>query len=503
MPAAGPVPSDPVEVSPSGDIDETSAQALRGLFGRDSLYLILWAIQIVLAALLTPVETRLLGPSSFGVVAAAVAVMQLLVQVGSFNLQTAIARAYTRPDGEANARRLVVLAIAVAGTLLILAYTTGPYWCDAIGLRHFSTPIRYAVIWAALTAVTNATFGVLRSRDQLGWFATVAVIQSVVAEAVAVALMVFIHRTPTMYLFGQMVCQGLAVVVGLVATRPKLPRIRDLPVLGDALRFTAPLLPAAVAAFAFDVSDRLVIHADIGSAATARYAVARNIGGFAIILLSVLQNAWMPRLFALKDQAVRRTVMAASRDGIYALVACFALAITLASPVLLLIWVPASFRPSTLVLVSGLIAVSAIPAAGGQSSIRVLILNERSTMVAVTMVLGAALNLALNLAVVPWLGIYGSALSTLIAYSLMLDGCHDLPAVPVRRDRRAGVHGPVREDGRARAPGPTDCPASTAALHSVRRLRRHNGRHRHRQSGTHSAARTEQRSPNGGRRGQA
>ena len=248
MPAAGPVPSDQVGVLPSADLQETSAQALRGLFGRDSLYLILWAIQIVLAALLTPVETRLLGPSSFGVVAAAVAVMQLLVQVGSFNLQTAIARAYTRPDGEANARRLVVLAIAVAGTLLVLAYSTGPYWCDAIGLRHFSTPIRYAVIWAALTAVTNATFGVLRSRDQLGWFATVAVIQSVVAEAVAVALMVFIHRTPTMYLFGQMVCQGLAVFVGLVATRPKLPRITNLPVFGDALRFTAPLLPAAVAA---------------------------------------------------------------------------------------------------------------------------------------------------------------------------------------------------------------------------------------------------------------
>ena len=430
--------ADATQLNEQGD-PESSDRALRGLFGRDSLYLILWAIQIVLAALLTPVETRLLGPASFGVVAAAVAVMQLLVQVGSFNLQTAIARAYTRPNGEENARRLVVLAIGMAGTLFILAYATGPAWCDAIGLGRFSTPIRYAVMWAALTAVTNATFGVLRSRDQLGWFATVSMIQSVVAEAVAVALMLLVRRDPAEYLLGQMLCQGLAVVVGLIAARPRLPRIADFPVLGDALRFTAPLVPAAVAAFAFDVSDRLVIHADIGSAATARYAVARNIGGFAIILLSVLQNAWMPRLFALKDATVRRTVMAASRDGIYALVACFALAITLAAPVLLLIWVPGSFRPSGLVLVSGIIAVSAIPAAGGQSSIRVLLLNERSTPVAVAMVLGAAVNLALNVAIVPWLGIYGSALSTLIAYSLMLL-LLDIRARKVMALRRPSMH---------------------------------------------------------------
>ncbi len=398
----------------------SSDAALRGLFGRDSLYMFLWAIQIILASLLTPIETRLLGPSKFGLVATSVAIMQLLVAIGSFSLQTAIQRAYARPDGEAEARRLVALALAVAAVTLGAAYATGPLWCRAIGLGDFSAPVRYAVIWAGLTAVTNATFGLLRSRDQLGWFATVSLLQSVLAEAVALGLLVFVHRTAAAYLFGQMVCQGLAVIVGLYVARPLLPGRRDLPMLTDALRYTAALVPAAVGAFVFDTCDRLVIHGDLGPGAVARYAVARNIGGLAIVLLWVLQSVWMPRLFALKDLAVRRVVLAGSRDGIYMLAACFATTITLASPVLLTIWVPSSFRPAGLVLITGLIACSAVPVAGGQSSVRVLLVCDRSGPVAVATVIGALVNLALNLALVPVLGIDGSALVTLFSYGLVL-----------------------------------------------------------------------------------
>ena len=113
----------------------------------------------------------------------------------------------------------------------------------------------------------------------------------------------------------------------------------------DTLRFSSALVPAAVAGFVFDASDRIVIHGDLGAPPLGRYAVARNIGGFAIVLLQLVSFIWMPRLFAMKDRDARRKVLATSRDGLYVLAVTFAIAIAAGSPVLLLLWAPASYDP--------------------------------------------------------------------------------------------------------------------------------------------------------------
>ena len=59
-------------------------------------YLILWAAQLGAAALFTPVTTRLLGPYRFGLVASSIAVMQVLVALAGFGLQSAVQRRYAR-----------------------------------------------------------------------------------------------------------------------------------------------------------------------------------------------------------------------------------------------------------------------------------------------------------------------------------------------------------------------------------------------------------------------
>ena len=98
---------------------------VRGLFGRDSIYLVLWAAQLGAAALFTPVTTRLLGPARFGLVASSIAVMQVLVALAGFGLQSAVQRQYAR-SGERDARRLITLAIAISALVFLLADATGP-----------------------------------------------------------------------------------------------------------------------------------------------------------------------------------------------------------------------------------------------------------------------------------------------------------------------------------------------------------------------------------------
>jgi O-antigen/teichoic acid export membrane protein len=217
---------------------------------------------------------------------------------------------------------------------------------------------------------------------------------------------------------GQLIGELVTAAIALGIVRPKLPGRQHLPLLVDALRFSVALVPAAIAGFVFDASDRIVVNADLGAGAVGRYAVARNLGGFVLVLLQLVTLVWMPRLFAMTDAAARRSVLARSRDGIYALTVTFAIAISAAAPLLLALWAPPSYHPAHLLLVMALVAACGFPSADALIYTQALILGARTAAVAVISVSVAMLNLALNITLVPVLGIDGSAAITLGCYSL-------------------------------------------------------------------------------------
>jgi O-antigen/teichoic acid export membrane protein len=219
-------------------------------------------------------------------------------------------------------------------------------------------------------------------------------------------------------MLGQLLGEIATAVIALSIAKPLLPRLEHARVLADALRFSSALVPAAIASFLIEASDRIIIHGDLGAGAVGRYAVARNIGSFAMVLLQLVSFVWMPRLFAMKSESARRNVLATSRDALYVLVVTFAIMIAAASPLLLRLWAPPSYQPHTLLLITALIAAGALPVADSLIYQQVLILHGRTRVVATAAVAMALLNLGLNLLLVPVLGIDGSAAIACACYAL-------------------------------------------------------------------------------------
>jgi O-antigen/teichoic acid export membrane protein len=407
--------------------------AVSGLFGRDLIYMAFWALQLILVACVTPILTRLIRQEALGLVAASTAVMQLLNVVFSFGLQTAVQREHSGDYGDHGARQLVTLAAVLSLMAGLLTYLTGRWWSPLIGLGPFPAAVRYAVIWAVLIAATGPALSLVRSRDQLRWFVAIGFAQSIFAQMLALALVIFVSSTASEYLLGQVLGQVVAAGLALAVAKPaRLTRVRRRMFTG-ALRFSTGLVPAMVASFFMAASDRLVIQADLGARTTSHYAVASNIGSFTIGLLGFLDFVWLPRLFAIKDTAARRLVLGASRDGLYVLGAAFAIAIAYAAPVILWIWCPPSYHPHTLLPICAVIAASALPFADGVVYTQALILAGRTTAVAAATIVAAVMNLLLNLALVPKLGITGSAGITFCCYMVY--------AVMLRR--MAGASGPA------------------------------------------------------------
>lgn len=398
-------------------VDDVVGQAMRGLFGRDSLYTVAWALQMVGAAALTPLITRLLGSREFGAVAAATAVMQVLFVIGGFGLSTSLQWRHERPGGAEEAPRLLTLGIVLAGVVTVLVDATGPLWSRYLGFEGYGGAVRLAVYWAGASAVTHACLALLRSRDRLLAFSTVSLMQSVGAAAASVVLVELVARTATVFVLGQLVLQIVAVALGLWFAPPARLRRRDRDLARRALAYGLPLVPAVLSTFVLAAADRLVVQAEVGVTAVGRYQVAYNVGDVPMVLLGVLATTWMPRIFALDVPAERGAVIAASRDALYRLLVPVIVGLSVGSPLVLRVWAPPEYRPDGLLVVTALVVVTAVPYTAVLALTRALLAEARTRTIAVTTAFAAAANIVLNLALVPSYALAGAAAATLLAYT--------------------------------------------------------------------------------------
>jgi len=415
-----------------GTAEETAgedrvASAMSGLFGRDSIYLLFWFLQVLVAALATPVATRLLGAGEYGVFAAANAVMQVLFVLGGCGLSVAVQKFFEDRGADA-ARRLLTLSIVAAVVLTGIAHLTGPLWSGPLGFGDYQGAVRLAVLWAGTSAVTAALLAMLRSQDRLLAFSCVSLLQSVVAEALSLVLLVVLEPTGRAFVLGRLIAQVLAVVVGVALTRLRALRVGDLPLAKGALVFGLPLVPAMLGSFVLGAADRFLIQDQLGQVAVAQYSVAYNIAALPMLVLSVLNTVWLPRFFAVGSGADGDAMLTASRDALYRLLAPVMVGLSVAAPIVLRVWAPADFHPDDLLLVTAVVIVSAVAYTAGLSATRALLAASRTRMIALAAVVASVVNVLLNLWWIPIWGILGAALATAAAYSLQ----HVLLLLPTR-----------------------------------------------------------------------
>jgi O-antigen/teichoic acid export membrane protein len=149
--------------------DSGPAHDVKALFGRDALYMALWAVQIVAAAALTPVLTRVLPIEEFGLLAGITAVMQIAFVVASAGLATEIQRKHAE-GAVVYAHRLVGFTALLSLSVCGIAHLTGPHWAPALGFPGYGSSLVLSLAWAGASAVTASQLALLRSQDRLLFF---------------------------------------------------------------------------------------------------------------------------------------------------------------------------------------------------------------------------------------------------------------------------------------------------------------------------------------------
>jgi O-antigen/teichoic acid export membrane protein len=392
------------------------------MFKRDSLYMVASSLQLLAGVVITPLMTRVLGLHQYGIFAADLALLYVLYYSANLGLNIGIQRLFSQPDGERKSRNLLAAALVLVTCITTTIYLTGPLWSPRLGFGDFPLSTRLTVVWSGLFAMSWICLAILRCNEKLVVFATVCLLQAIVGIGVGTIVAFFGSRMATDVLWCAMTVQAVAVVVSLVTITPHWRGITDVHSVLSTLKFSIPIIPLQISTFVLSASDRIIILRDLGPGATGRYQVAYTLGAVGVSMLTFLNLAWLPRIFAITDRQVRAAVLAGSRDGLYRLLVPVTIGIALGGPLLLRIWAPRSFHPETLVSVVALVVASTIPVCTSFVHSRLLLSEDRSATVALVTLTAAAVNVGLNLLLVPHIGINGSALATLLSYSLLATG---------------------------------------------------------------------------------
>jgi O-antigen/teichoic acid export membrane protein len=394
-----------------------ATNALRAMFTRDFVYLGASALQVVLAALMTPILTRLLGVGEFGQLALAIVVAQLLGLTFSLGLPFAAQKIFAEEDGDRRSRGTLAISAVLAVAASLVVVLAAPAWGPVVGLDRV-LDARLATLWACCFALTLTSIAILRSRDKLRMAIFVTALQSLGAQAVGLALLYLWTPSVTSYLCGLIIGQGAAALVGLLALRPDWSALSAIRRYGGIFLFGLPMVPQQLSGFVLGVGDRVVVRHILGSAAVGRYSVAYNVGSLGFILLVLVNQAWMPRIYAMTGRVARSRLLASSRDMMNLLLIPVVLGLAAGAPLVLAVWVPKSFHPADLTRIVAIIAVCTFPFGQFVANLRSLMSEGRTGRAAVATLVAAAVNICLNIVMVPFLGITGSAIATVLSYAL-------------------------------------------------------------------------------------
>src|SRR5919205_874690 len=219
--------------------------------GTESLLL---ASMIVLA--------RLIPPSAFGMVAVAVIVQELAVNVPSEGVGSALVqrRDVERAHLEGGlAFSLLAGAVLALVTLVVAHFVVRPlFGGETAVLVALTTP------WFVLGAIVALPMTLLRRRLAFGRLATLALTQAVVRAATSIALAAGFGLDARALVFGGLAGMAAMVLLALVFAPVPLPRWRGAAVR-DLLPYGGPAMLACFSWAGFRNGDYAIIGAKLGA----------------------------------------------------------------------------------------------------------------------------------------------------------------------------------------------------------------------------------------------
>jgi O-antigen/teichoic acid export membrane protein len=403
----------------------TLGTELKRLGKHSAIYGLGGLVSRILAVLLLPLYTRFLSPSDYGKVETLIALTTVIGIVLRFGIHSAFFRFYFDSSDPAARLRVVrtsfwfTMVMATIGMVLGVLLA-GPISDGLFGTADDSKLVAAAFVglWAGMNY--EQITSLFRVEERSVAFVSASLMNIFLTVGATLLLVVAFDEGPIGVIVGNFTGTLAVYVVLVLYRRDQVGLEFDRGLLREMNRFGIPLVPTALFLWVTNFSDRLFLVHLADTTEVGLYSVGVRIASAMVLMLTAFRLAWPAFAYSIDDDGEARRTYAYVLTYVTLVTTWVATALALLSPWIVQ-WIAApAFEESSRVV--GPLAFSAVAFAG---YIVVAIGVGRAKRTQFNWVVtgaAAAVNIGLNLILIPPYGMMGAAIATIAAYVVMFVG---------------------------------------------------------------------------------
>lgn len=393
-------------------------------------YYVAYVLVVIAGLISMPIMTRLLSKSEYGLLGLVYATASAFALIGGMGFGEAAVRLY----GEHQARGSAALrdlcgALAGGAGLAAAVVATGlafiPYWLSGPDVSPYVACLPLTGVLVVIRALSGVMFQIYRAQERAVAHALTQVAVRYGTLVLALVFLLVFRRDAFTVIAVTVLVEAVALVVRLVDLWRRgiigVPQ-RVRPVLATALAYGLPLALAGSARFLLDYADRFLIERMLGLDAVATYAVPYDIATkLGETLSTPIQLAAVPIIFRLWIAEGRERTSRFASDLL-----SYMIAMVLPLGVLYLIYneeiilVLASAKYSGAGELTPYILPGVLLNSFNFLIVAGLTLQKRTLVLAMSVCAAAALNVVLNLVLIPHWQLVGAAVATTASYAALI-----------------------------------------------------------------------------------
>jgi O-antigen/teichoic acid export membrane protein len=406
-----------IDATETGYMRETLQRLIKLIVGYGAVQ---WAGPLV-SLIFTPIITRFLLPDDYGVADYLLTITSALSTLALIALPQAITTHFNdRPEDLPWQR-------TVTGSGFVIALISGVGFGFALFLCAPILTARVPIIseYTNLVRLIGLAFGfgvmvsVLTSTAQAALRVRWGMVFSLVSIGFTVIgnlLFIVILRLGVTGMILTPIVTGFAVWIATLTLMRSMIGRPSLDVVKMLLRSGGLLLPTMMAGWILQVSDRLILGQFVSATALGHYAIANRMASLVYVAMAPIYAAWTPLALASQhqEQAMERYINI-SRYLIVA-VLLIGLGIGLFATEILIVLTRPNYLPAAPYV--GFLAYMHVFSGFGTILYTGALMGKKLGSVSITVVIGALINIGLNLLLIPSYGVWGATIATMVGYGV-------------------------------------------------------------------------------------
>jgi O-antigen/teichoic acid export membrane protein len=400
-------------------------ERLKELLRHSAIYGLGSIVARVLGVLLLPLYTRYLSPSDYGLIETLIALSAVLTALVAQGMKSAFFRFYF-DSVEPERRHLVVrtafwyvMVASTAVTVVGIALAPQISWLLFATHGHSGLVIAAFVgFWAALNYEQMTSLFRVEQRSTAYVAATLANVAITIAATIV--LVVVFDKGPLGVLVGNFTGTLIVYAALLVYSRRALGLQFDRSLYRAMNRFGLPLVPSAVALWLTNFSDRFFLIKLADAHEAGLYSIGVRVASAIVLLLTAFRMAWPAFAYSIEDDREAQRTYSFVLTYVVFVCCWLALALGLLAPWIVKLITTKPFYPA-----ENIVAPLAFGVAAFGAFVVVQIGTGRARQTRSNWLVtgaAAAVNVALNLALIPPYGRMGAAIASVVASTLLFVG---------------------------------------------------------------------------------